>query len=287
MDLVTFKTLIDDCADRCGLLQADGSILLGNAGFVRRMIEKRLRQGWRFFAWPALCPVERRYYRPAYEGAATYNTGDEVWDGTTELYYRALADGVTGIAVSDATKWLPLNAEADPPLNRYVALRQAGMTPIGEVFAATTGDPATSRNPGDVPHRLSDFGVQFGPDAPAFAWLHFRRTVPRFTLTAWSAGTHAADVLIYHAATGDCWLSLEAGNTAAPGSDATKWEKQIVPAFLHDFVVEAVFADWLEDDGQTSKSASQDADAVDLLADERDQVTKQQGQTQRYRVRVR
>jgi glycerol-3-phosphate responsive antiterminator len=56
---------------------------------------------------------------------------------------------------------------------------------------------------------------------------------------------------------------------------------------LHDYLVAAVYGDWLKDDGQTDKSVEQQSEAVDLLDGEIAQITQQQKQTQRYRVRVR
>lgn len=43
----------------------------------------------------------------AYNPSAVYNTGDEAWYITNNLFYQALADGITGITPgTDPTKWI-------------------------------------------------------------------------------------------------------------------------------------------------------------------------------------
>jgi hypothetical protein len=281
MDTIPFKTLLDNAADKCGLLNPDGTIPMASARFLARSIETRMREGWRYYAWPSITLTEERAFRPIFSLGSNYALNDEVYDPETDGYYIAVEDGISGQAITDTSYWLPLTH-----FPKYVELRQEGRQPIGEVFSVTRKDPTISREPGAVPFSFSDWGVQFSAGAPNVVWICFRIPPPRFTVEAWTAGTYAQNRVVYYQQ--DCWLSLEDGNTETPSAESELWERQPVPAFLNAFVVSAVYADWLKDEGSTDKAVTERNDeALDLLADERNQFTRQQGQTQRYKVRVR
>lgn len=277
---IPFLSLLEDCADRCGLLTPEGTVPAVHAAFLARMIQKEVRHGWRWYEWPELTLTERRAYRPVWDAAAGYAAGEEVFFEDDETYYAANA--VTSAGESPATtpaKWDAITVD----FAKYVALNQSGLARIGEVLGVTVRDPRINRAPGTALFRLSDFGVMLAPDAPARVWVRFRLPTPKFTAIEWEDGTFAAGIVRYH--NGDCWEALEA-TSSEPGADAT-WALQVIPEFLHDYAVEAVYADWLDDDGQKAKSTLQREDAEDMLADERNQFTRTQGQGQRYGVRTR
>lgn len=53
-------------------------------------LDTRLKLIWEFYPWPDLVRVEKRYYRPLYAAALTYDAGYEVYYPTEEKYYQAL-----------------------------------------------------------------------------------------------------------------------------------------------------------------------------------------------------
>lgn len=279
---VSYLELLKDCADRCGLLTPEGDVPSVHAAFLTRMIQKRVRRGWRYFDWPDLCPVEARAFRPVHSLGTGYLLDDEVYDTVTDAYFVAIQDVPSGTPLADEAYWDSLTTFA-----RYVARRQIGAAAIGEVLSATTRDPRTNQVAGSLAFTLNNQGVLFLPDAPTTVWLKFRLPAPAFTTESWTAGTYASGAVVYHA--GECWLSLANDNTNTPGvePDVVKWELQQVPEFLRHYATEAVYADWLQDDGQASKSSVREEEAEELLAEERNQFTRTQGQPQRYAVRVR
>jgi hypothetical protein len=281
---VTFAEMLADCADPCGLLRANGTVANADAGFLARALQKRLRTGWRFYAWPSLTIVEERAFRPTYSMAANYALGDVVYDPDTDAYYEALQDGFSARAISDGAYWQPATEFAP-----YIELSGEGLSSIGEVLAVTNADPGVTRNPRRIDWTLSDYGVQFrSTGGLTKVWVQFRIPAPQFTTKLWTSGTYNRGDVRYYAPKGDCYLSLADGNTATPGAtDDDSWERQIIPRFLHDYAVTAVHADWLRDEGQTDKAIEEESNAEDLLIAERNQFTRQQGIPQRYKVRLR
>ena len=53
-------------------------------------LDNRLKLIWETYPWPDLVRVEKRYYRPLYAAALTYDAGYEVYYPTEEKYYQAL-----------------------------------------------------------------------------------------------------------------------------------------------------------------------------------------------------
>lgn len=292
MDTISFTETLKDCADKCGVLLGDGTVALSHAGFLVRSLNERMRKAWRYYAWPVTKLVEERAFRDLFELGLMYWLGAEVYDPETRGYYRAVADGFAGRPVADAAYWERMDGDGPDGRDgrgmelRYVALRQAGRTPIGEVFEATGSNPLVKGESRGIRFTLTSKGVQFEAWAPKTVWLQFREPAPQFTLTGWTAGVYPAGTLKL-GDDGECYLAVASETDAVPGSDEGQWHLQAVPVFLHDYLVAAVYGDWLKDDGQTDKAVEQQAEAVDLLDDEVAQITKQQRQTQRYRVRVR
>lgn len=278
---VTFKALLDDCADRCGVLNGDGTIGSATAAFLIRMLQKRMRQAWRYYPWPDLTTIEQRQYRDSWASGTTYAEDDEVYGATQQAYYRSLQAGNIAHAVTDTAWWTPATE-----LDRYITFTQTDQHQIGEPVEAYSQNPRVNRAALVVSFLRSSNGLQFDDRAPVRPWIAFRKPVPQFSGTAWSAGAYTAGRVIFYATDGECYKAL-LNTSAIPGTDNTIWELQPVPEIFHDFIVEAVWADQLDDDGQTDKTIAQNSVADDLLAEERNQLTKQQGQTQRYKVRVR
>jgi hypothetical protein len=69
---------------------------------LRRSLSRRLRQGYRFAAWPELMRWETRYFRQVWTSVASYVAGDEVFHASSQQYYQALRSS-SGQAPADAS----------------------------------------------------------------------------------------------------------------------------------------------------------------------------------------
>lgn len=172
--------------------------------------------------------------------------------------------------------------------NKVFAYEEVGKTDIGEVANVALRNPRQSRAPGYMPFEPCANGIQLAPEAPATVWVTFRVRPATWTSVPWTAATAASLVLgavRYYPVTGECYVSLEAGNVAVPGSDATKWVKVDFPMVLAPFVKRAAAADRLGDQKQQARKATELAQAYQDLSDAAEQATSQQGQFSRIEVR--
>lgn len=69
---------------------ADGEPDVALEATLNTFINFRVREAWRSFDWPDLCPVERRWFRPFWNSATTYAAGDEVFHPESGMYLQAL-----------------------------------------------------------------------------------------------------------------------------------------------------------------------------------------------------
>tara|TARA_B100001094_G_scaffold60571_1_gene56108 strand:- start:20791 stop:21630 length:840 start_codon:yes stop_codon:yes gene_type:complete len=242
------------------------------------LISDRVREAWEHDYWPELTRIDQRWYRADYAGGTAYATGDFVYDPTGDKYYKAVA-GSTGQALSNTTYWTPEFTGFD----RYVALVQAGKTTIGSPLAIYSKNPRTSDSPGRMNFELSDNGVQVSSLAGNSVWLEYRTAPTRFGTDEWSSSTtYAVGDLIYHDATAECYISIQAGSNQTPPAGAY-WTKLDFPYIFERWTVQACYADLLASDGQTAKSISELQKADDLLGD---LSTKESPQTQWPRIQV-
>lgn len=192
---VTFKSVVDDVFALAGVTRstaADPTSLLAQ---VILAVNLRIREGVEYDFWPELCPVEQRYYRPAYAAGTTYTAADEVWfandDEDIQGYYSANSSPNTPSAgqspETHPTKWTLLTS-----FRRYVALDQAGKTAIGEVLALYTRDPGLRPGPGGrVTFVMSAEGMVPAEHAGDSVWVHFRIRPPEYTATDYADATPA------------------------------------------------------------------------------------------------
>lgn len=248
-----------------------------------RYLNTQVQTAWEEYPWPELVTVQQRFFRPAWS-AGTYTPGSEVYDPTTDAYWTAGPGGATsGDVPGTSANWV-----ADCPLDRYVGYDQAGMTPLGEVVAVWSQNPRTCPQALAVEYWLSDNGVQvgnwLGQPPRTSVWVEFRLRPSQFTAIPWTAGTYAQGRVVYYAVDGNCYLAL-ASTTATPGTDATKWQVVPLPYVLGKYAQQAVYAEWLKEDGQNDKAA-RESQAAELLLQRAMGQAVIQGQNSSYTVRA-
>lgn len=209
-------------------------------------------------------------------------SGADWLDGTAYavgVFVRNPADAIvyachtahTASGALDVTKFGVLT-----PFAPYVALDQTGKTPIGEVVGLTARDPRVRRgNPSPMSHTVRATGIIPLGIVPRAVWVEFRRRVPVFNSTPWTAlETVVAGAVRYSATAGDCYTALAAiaGNSgnAAPEADAAKWALLEFPEVLSAFTIRSAGADLLRSDGQNEKADREQGQAYAELNDGRD-----------------
>lgn len=166
---------------------------------------------------------------------------------------------------------------------KYVAWTESGKATILHPFQITRANPR-KRSGVVVPFAISPRGMEVDPGTPATVWVQYRVAAPRLTQVAYNgATTYATDDIVYDATTGDCYRSLIDANVGQALSDATKWERQLIPLFLSEIIQRGAFADLLRNDGQGDRADVEESRAFAAL-ERAVLLEEQQGQSNRFSV---
>jgi len=277
MRTVTFQSVLWGVATRRGL-DPSVNLLTDAAAALTEYINEDLRLRWEKYEWPELCRLEERYFRADWAVGTAYAVGDEVWDGTMEEYYVCVKAG-TGHAVTDGEYW-----EALTEFDRYVGWEQAGETALGDVMGVWEENPLTASAPGRLKFLLDADGVHVSASTST-VWIRHRLRPSVFTSTVWSASTtYAVGDLVYVAAAGECYVSIQGGSNKSPSSNADYWTKVNFPYVLAPAVKLGAYAASLDEDGQSDKAKVMRGLADDRMMDEFDKLSAQQEQDVYYRV---
>lgn len=219
----------------------------------------------------------------------SYDPGDKVFYPITESYYQCHSASAAGVVPTNASFWGEV-----PDFDRYVALEQELAngdlaTEIGTVFRATRKNPRTvgrSERAVSLTHWRSENGIQIDEEEP-WAWLEFRLRPPVLDGELYvSTDVYEEGEAAYF--DGDFWGAIEdAGALESPETHPAKWEKKEIPLFLERFLVHALFADYLEMDGQKEKSEAEEMRAYAELGRLRMIFEGQEGSVERAEVFAR
>jgi hypothetical protein len=145
---------------------------------------------------------------------------------------------------------------------RYVPYG-SGVDELAAVWSAHPRNPLVSVNPGRIGFWLSPRGVELGKESVDPVFIRYRPRPLAFTRVAYNgATTYAADAVVYASSTGDCYRSIAGGNTGQAVTDATKWERQTLPAWMMEAVILGAHADLLRNDGRSDRADVEDARAA-------------------------
>ncbi len=152
----------------------------------------------------------------------------------------------------------------DTGTGRYVPYGATDAAYVGAVRRVVPEDPALADyDVKPLAHSLSDRGIELRPDSPDTVYIQIRVQAPRVTRSAYNNGTsYAAGALVWwrvaDGGTGDCYLALDAVSGVLP-SDATRWERQCLPAMFQRYVSRGVSADYWRVQGDRQELANADS----------------------------
>lgn len=229
--------------------------------------------------------AETSYTASDYSSATAYVAGDQVFYPTNGLYYQCHTAS-TGNAPTNTSYWGVLTA-----FDRYVDYEQTGQTELGEVLEVWDADPDVSYGAEPVAYRLSENGVQILRDLP-YVWIQYRVRLSAITGDAWDSATaySVGNQVYYRTSTtrGNFYACVSATSAGeSPASAAAKWSVVEIPLVLKNYLVRALYSEWLAYDGQTEKSVLEMQRAKDLLAGQVELLAAQQQQGQRTVVVTR
>jgi hypothetical protein len=165
-----------------------------------------------------------------------------------------------------------------PDANFLIDYEQTDETEIGTVFAVYDKDPYGTEAFEALPFALTADGIQLvNCDSDDDVYVYYRQRCPDYDGDDYSASTtYAVDDQVYYASTGDYYKCILASLANAPTS-TTYWERLTIPYDFMDFIVQAVYAEWLKSEGQQEKSTLQARYAEGALIEEVDRLERQQG----------
>lgn len=102
MEVITYSDLLRHVVSYSQRVYSE--LNTDDAEAISVYLDTRLKLIWEFYPWPDLVRVEKRYYRPLYDAALTYDAGYEVYYPTEEKYYQALKQ-TQGNAPTLTTHW--------------------------------------------------------------------------------------------------------------------------------------------------------------------------------------
>lgn len=117
MRRVTYQSVEDRWAVLMGMVP--GEISTADLAKSRAAINHWLREFWEHFYWPDLTLVEKRFFRPLWNGTDTYAAAAERYHVASGAYYQSLRGSNTNHAPADADGevdyewWYPCQAEYD------------------------------------------------------------------------------------------------------------------------------------------------------------------------------
>lgn len=248
MRSVTFQSVLDGAAARIGL-DPTQTIQPSTASALTEYINTRTRFAWEAYKWPELSAIEKRQFRPTFDPAATYATGNEVFYNGS--YYRKTAAGAVGVLPTVTATWTAATGLTDFVRNidfdqTFTATSSTtAATPIGEVLHIYRQDPRVVRYAERVNFWVTDSGAIVGP-------TQFTNATPNEVFVEFT-------------------IRPTLFNTASNAAE--------FPRVLSEYVKFAAAADALREDGQFDKATYMDGLATDALQKEIDIIELKQGQT--------
>ena len=262
----------------------DANLSESKAREIMGFIDERLREGWESYDFVETTLVEQRAFANDYDPTLCYNTGDIVWDWSSNSYYQALAPTIGG-TLSNPAVWRP---NVNPHYPRSIPWWQTGHTQIGTCFTAWNKNPYSDTNRIPIPFLLSNNGLEFSLSAVTQTiWLQFRIPYPGIGLDEWdSTETYNTGDAAYYGM--DTYISLIDNNLnhTPPAVSDTNWKQFRIPWVFKQFVTLAAFSDTLITNGQNEKAPDQLQQAYTALGQEYDKQTIQAQQFTGYSARV-
>lgn len=200
--------------------------------------------------------------------------------GQSVLIYPNPGQDKPGPSFPDTDAWAPYTA----PLR--IGYEQTGKTPMLDVLAVYTSDPATTHSPAQASYTLDEQGILFDAGEVSDAWVQFRKPPPRFTVALWSgAKTYAVGDLAV--AWPHCYRCIAAITNEAPAATPAKWQAQTLPEKVSESACLDAAMRWLRSNNQHAQANALRADREEALDRASRVRNRQEGQTRTYGVATR
>ena len=118
------------------------------------------------------------------------------------------------------------------PSSGLVTWEESGQPDIGTVYGVTIDDPNTTKNPrpADWRYDANGQGIRVFNLSSGTVYVRHSRKAPELTTTAWASGTtYGTGDVAYHAATGQCYESLQSSNTNQAVTETSWWRVIEIP----------------------------------------------------------
>lgn len=265
MRTCTIKSVFEGIWRLRGIDPDTASLTDGQKAKTAELVNEAMEEAWEDAWWPELMLVERRQWRATWSNATTYAADAEVYhvdaDGN-EKYWISLQAGNLNKDPDTETAWW--SEVEDDEFIASIAYDQSWEAYL--IGGVDTENCLYDRDPrvyeGTEPLRpveiLGDDIICRADEVPARPYLRFRPLPPQFSWTEWdNTETYAAGDLVYLAATGQSYKSLQAANlNKDPSTQTDYWEQAECPQFLKRYLKHAVAAELTqEDEGRHQEAA--------------------------------
>lgn len=167
-----------------------------------------------------------------------------------------------------------------------IAYEQTGKTPILDVLAVYSEDPATTDSPSDLSYTLDETGILLDAGSPGDIWVQFRKPPPRFTIAPYDAArAYLAGELVV--AWPNAYLCIQGGTAQTPASSPTFWQAQTLPEKVSESVCLDSAIRWLRSQNRHAEANALRTDREDALDRASRVRNRQEGQTRTYGVATR
>ncbi len=244
--IVPFQTALWDVAAQDGLVPEVDGLQIEVAHQLASHITRAYKYALDFYDWPE---------------ASIFTAVDVVqhpqWN--TPFVPRVLADGY------------PATPNAYPIFD------------YGRLFGVWTTNPAADPDARLLSYRFGPDGLYLDEEIATVA-LHHRQSAPRFTATEWDSGRqYSKGQIVYHAATGHCYIANEAAVGQAPAPFQHAWRTLPLLACLLQPTIDGAYALYKRSEGQASTARLLQDAMTHLLEQEILQFSNQEQQTKYLR----
>lgn len=204
----------------------------------------------------------------AHHITTAYRLAWDLYDWPETLCY--IADTIESHPTATSAKYLPwTNGDRD----------------IKTLFGVSKYDPRVKEHPEPITgYRLGPDGFYFPETTETAVWLEYREPAPRFTSTAYAAGTaYVTGDLVYYSTTGECYRAKQSTTGNAP-TNTTYWLKLDFMALLDEAVKAAAHAARTRAEGREQTAAFIQSVVEDHLENEIDLLDQQ---SQRFKRTTR
>ena len=171
---------------------------------------------------------------------------------------------------------------------RFVEFVSAGKTTLEAIFEISERDPRQHREIGSLYFRALDSGRVYVDTPLTDVWVQGRRARPGLRPVVDDGNTaYAASEEVFFDHPGDVFVALTARAAGSnPIDDPAEWAVVPIPAIFERYLVTAIHANWLDDQGEMEKAPGVERKAQRKLEEEMEIILKA-GQLPRVYHRVR